>query len=359
MHIVSLDMFGRLIPHLFLIIIYSFSSAVLAQAPQQPPSTSDPTMKAKEQVEPVQEMRNLVRDISRYARRFNRNFGIITQGGLAVLEKEDPIDTTQKSPATTYMKSIDGVNILGLNFHPPLKGKNKIIRDKKTKKNLLRLANLGKKRGLKIFVTDFAKNLKTTQESYNLNLAKGFIPFTALNVGTSYNFNRVSDSLSRPINENPRNITGLKTVQNFLYLTDSSKFDRQQDFVIAVSNTNYDVIVVDVFHKGRTPYNKAAVQGLKFKKLGARRLVFAYMNIGEAENHRYYWRDNWKEGEPSFISESVPEHPDKYYVEYWQAGWRKIITGNTNSYIYGIVKQGFDGVVLDGLNSFKFFESGS
>ena len=95
-------------------------------------------------------MRNLVRDISRYARRINRNFGIITQGGLAVLEKEDPVDTTQKSPATTYIKSIDGINILGLNFHPPLKGKNKIITDKKEKKNLLRLADIGKKRGLKI-----------------------------------------------------------------------------------------------------------------------------------------------------------------------------------------------------------------
>ena len=97
---------------------------------------------------------------------------------------------------------------------------------------------------------------------------------------------------------------------------------------------------------------------MKFKKLGARRLVFAYMNIGAAENYRYYWRDNWREGEPSFISESIPSNPDKHYVKYWQAGWRRIITGNTNSYIYGIIKQGFDGVILGGLNSFKFFESG-
>lgn len=223
---------------------------------------------------------------------------------------------------------------------------------------MLRLANQGKQHGLKIFVTDFAANIKTAQESYNLNVAKGYIPFTARSVGTEYNFNNISDILSRPINENPKNIRGLKNVQNYLYLTDSSNFDRQQDFVIAVSNTNYDLIIVDVFHKGRTPYTKAAVQGMKFKKLGARRLVFAYMNIGAAENFRYYWRDSWAEGDPPFISETMPANPDKYYVEYWKAGWRRIITGNTNSYIYGIIKQGFDGVILGGLDNYKFFDSG-
>ena len=348
----------RIALNLTLLISCLTSGVVVGQAPQQPPTASDPIIKAKEQDEPAQGMRNLVKDISKYARRFNSNFGIITEGGLDILEKENPVDTTQSSPAKTYMKSIDGISVLGLNFHPPLKGKDKIITDKKTKKTMLRLANQGKQHGLKIFVTDFAANIKTAQESYNLNVAKGYIPFTARSVGTEYNFNNISDILSRPINENPKNIRGLKNVQNYLYLTDSSNFDRQQDFVIAVSNTNYDLIIVDVFHKGRTPYTKAAVQGMKFKKLGARRLVFAYMNIGIAENYRYYWRDSWAEGDPSFISETMPANPDKYYVEYWQAGWRRIITGNTNSYIYGIIKQGFDGVVLGGLDNYKFFDSG-
>ncbi len=33
-------------------------------------------------------------------------------------------------------------------------------------------------------------------------------------------------------------------------------------------------------------------------------------------------------------------------------------TGNTNSYLYGIVAQGFDGVILDGLDTVKFLEAG-
>ena len=356
----ELNMTKCIILKLTLLIAIELQGTAFAQAPQQPPTASDPAIKKlASQIEPAQEMRNLVRDISKYARGLNRNFGIIAQGGLDILEKEDPIDITQKSPAVTYIKSIDGISILGLNYHPPQKIKGKINTDKKTKQNLLRLANIGKQRGLKIFVTDFSENIKIAEKSYNLNLTNGFIPFTAKSVGTDYSFSNLTNILSRPINENPKNITGLKTVQNFLYLTDTSNFDRQQDFVIALSNTNYDIIIVDVFHKGRTHFNKAAVQGMKFKKLGARRVVYAYMNLGEAENHRYYWQENWGEGNPAFIAENVPANPDKHYVEYWQAGWRRIITGNTNSYIYGIIKQGFDGVVLGGLDTFKFFESGS
>lgn len=182
---------------------------------------------------------------------------------------------------------------------------------------MVRIADLGKKRGLKIFVTDFATNAKVASEALKLNQAKGFISFTAQNAGASFLFDSIPKFPARPINENPKNITGLKKVRNYLYLTDSSGYDRQQDFVIALSNTNFDTLVVDVFHRGHTPFSKAAVQGMKFKKLGARRLVFAYMNIGAVESYRYYWKDGWREGSPSFVSGPTPGNPDKNFVEYW------------------------------------------
>jgi cysteinyl-tRNA synthetase len=313
---------------------------------------------AQETVAPAQAMRDLVRDISKYTRRLNQNFLIITQGGIEVLEKIDPIDSSRRPAATTYMQSIDGINIQGLNFHPPLEGKKEFNTKKKITAQMVRLANLGKRHGLKVFVTDFASNVKTIQKSYKLNLANEFIPFTTGNLGNHYLFDQIPKFPIRPKNENPKNIIGLKNVQNYLYLTNSSRFDRQQDFVIALSNTNYDAIIVDVFHKGRRPFSKAAIQGMKFKKLGARRLVLAYMNIGTADNSRYYWKNNWREGNPNFISDPNKGNPNKYYVEYWQPGWRNIITGNTSSYVYGIVAQGFDGVVLDGLDSYKFFDTG-
>ncbi len=324
--------------------------------PQQTRPTT--TLQTREAVEPIQAMRDLVRDISKYARRFNQNFVVMTQGGLDLLEKADAVDGTIRSPATTYMRSLDGVIVPGLNFHPPLEGKDETTTDKKIRAEMLRLAELGKQRGLKILVTDFAANAKTVEESIKLNQAKKFVPFLAHNAGANFIFDRIPTFPRRPLNENPRNIVGLKGIQNFLYLTDSSRYDRQQDFVIALSNTNFDAVVVDVFHRGRTPFVKAAVQGMKFKKLGARRLVLAYMNIGAVENYRYYWKDGWGEGNPNFISGPVPGNPDKFFVEFWRPGWRQMITGNTKSYLYGIVAQGFDGVILDGLDTVKFFEAG-
>lgn len=330
-----------------------------AQAPQQPPITALPeTPEGQEQAEPSEAMRSLIRDISRYARRYNRYFTIVTQGGLEILEKTDQVDATRSSPANTYIRSIDGINIRGLNYHPPFDGKKEIETERKSKENMLRLANIAQKRGLKIFVTDYYANLKIAQKAYRFNLSKGFIPFTAESLGSDYTFDKIPTFPSRPINENPKNMIGLKSVKNFVQLTDSANYDRQQDFVIALSNTNFDVVIVDVFHKGRQPFKKAAIQGMKFKKLGARRLVFAYMNIGAAESYRYYWKDRWKEGQPTFISSATPGNPDKYYVEFWRPSWRKIITGNTSSYIYGIIKQGFDGVLLGGVDNYKFFDSG-
>jgi hypothetical protein len=97
-----------------------------AQAPQQPPITASPeTPEGQEQAEPSEAMRSLIRDISRYARRYNRYFTIVTQGGLEILEKTDQVDATRSSPANTYIRSIDGINIRGLNYHPPFDGKKR------------------------------------------------------------------------------------------------------------------------------------------------------------------------------------------------------------------------------------------
>ena len=331
----------------------------LAQTPPPTPAPAIPGQpQAQEPVDPAQAMRNMVRDISKYARRFNRNFAVVTQGGLELIEKVDPIDSTKRAPASTYMRSLDGVSIQGLNFRPPIEGKEEIKTDPKVQEQLIRLADLAKRRGLKVFVTDYGANAKTTEESIKMNTAKGFVPFAADRSGFNYIFDKIPSFPRRPINENPKNIVGLSGVQNILFLTDSSQFDRQQDFVIALSNTNFDAVVVDVFHKGRRAFTKNAIQGMKFKKLGARRMVFAYMNIGTAESYRYYWKDNWQEGEPEFITAPTVGNPDKFYIQYWHPGWRQIITGNTKSYLYGIVSQGYDGVLLDGLDSFKFYEGG-
>jgi len=301
-----------------------------------------------------QEMRKFVRNISAFGRRLDPNFIIMTQDGLELLEKTSAGDDEGNSPSRTYIQSIDGILIKGLNFRPPAPGKDDIKTDTKTRKELLRLAKLGKKRGLKIWVSDYAPNKQIAKDIIILNKANNFIPFPT---NSSNNiFNAIPPFPPQPIDVNPKNINGLKRANNFLYLTDTSNYDTQEDFVAALSNTNYDAIITDVFHRGRRAFTKNNIRGFKFKKVGARRLVFARMDIGHAESSRYYWKPGWKEGSPAYIGPPTPTDPDKYYVQYWYKAWQDAITSTPKSYVYGIFKQGFDGIIIDGIDVYRYFE---
>lgn len=299
-------------------------------------------------------MRNFIRSISAYVRRGDQNFIIITQGGLNLLEKVDAIDTTRRATAGTYIRSIDGIIINGLNFRPPATSSKDFKTDAKEKTELIRLADLGKKRGLRIWVSDFAENAEMVKEAFQLNKAKGYVPFAVADI--EFNYNSIPKFPRRPFAENPHNITGLKLVKNFLYLTDSSAYDSQAKFVHAMSGTNFDALIVDVFHRGRRPFKKHSVGGMKYKKLGAKRLVLAYMNIGEAESFRYYFKSGWREGNPPFLGEPIAGNPDKHHIKFWHREWQKMISGNTKSYAYGIVAQGYDGIVIDGVDAYQAFK---
>ncbi|MAF49740.1 MAG: hypothetical protein QGH73_08855 [Rhodospirillales bacterium] len=305
-------------------------------------------------VDARQEMRKLIRNISSVSRRANKNFVVVTLGGLELIEKTDAVDATRKSPATTYMRTIDGIIVRGLNMHPPEGGKRETRTDKKVRAELIRMADLAKRRGLRIWVADFAATPNMISESINLNRAKGYVPFTVAN--SEYRFDTIPKFPKRPYRENAKNVTGLKLAQNYLFLTDSSGYDSREEFVLALNGTNFDAVVVDVFHRGRTPFQRRHVQGMKFKKLGARRLVLAYMNVGQADSSRYYWKPGWREGSPGFIGSPVLGEPDNHYVQYWNPAWKKIIAGDTKSYTYGIIAQKYDGVVIDGVDSYLFFE---
>jgi len=302
-------------------------------------------------IDPRQHMRNLIGGISAYARSANSNFVVVTFDGLDLLERVDPVDPKKRAPAATYLHNIDGVIAPELSFHPP-NDRGDIKTEDKVRDEMLRLIGMGQKRGLRVWTLDYAKDRAMASEAIRFSLSKSFVPFISMDA--DYRFNRIP--AGRPINENPNAITGINHVKNILFLTDTTAWDTQEEFSLASSNTNYDAIVVDVFHRGRTPLTAHTVDELKYKKLGARRLVLAYVDIGHADSSRYYWKQGWREGSPPFIAAPTNANPDKYTVQYWDPAWRGIIYGNPNSYIYGIIQQGFDGVVLDGVEAFRVFE---
>jgi cysteinyl-tRNA synthetase len=77
------------------------------------------------------------------------------------------------------------------------------------------------------------------------------------------------------------------------------------------------------------------------------------MSIGEAEDYRYYWNPEWKTNQPSWLAEENPDWPGSYKVRYWDKYWQKIIYG----YLDKILTAGFDGVYLDIIDAFQYFEN--
>jgi cysteinyl-tRNA synthetase len=85
-------------------------------------------------------------------------------------------------------------------------------------------------------------------------------------------------------------------------------------------------------------------------------MVISYMSIGEAESYRYYWDDDWRLGNPEWLVRENPNWKGNFKVQYWNPEWKAVILGNDNSYLQLILDAEFDGVYLDIIDGFEFFE---
>lgn len=111
----------------------------------------------------------------------------------------------------------------------------------------------------------------------------------------------------------------------------------------------FDVIVVDYAKDGsdESALKPAEVEQLKSKPDGTRRVVLAYVSIGEAESYRSYWQKGWKRDKPAWLLGENPEWEENYAVCFWEPEWQQLFCGTSSAYIDRIIAQGFDGIYLD------------
>ena len=97
-----------------------------------------------------------------------------------------------------------------------------------------------------------------------------------------------------------------------------------------------------------------------------RRLVLAYLSIGEAEDYRYYFDASWVDesgaataAAPGFLGPTNPAWAGNYKVRYWRRDWQRILfgvrEGAGKSYLDRILDAGFDGVYLDIVDAYEFW----
>jgi uncharacterized protein (TIGR01370 family) len=123
----------------------------------------------------------------------------------------------------------------------------------------------------------------------------------------------------------------------------------------------YDVFVIDYSQDGtdEKALTPADVAALKRKPDGSRRIVLAYLSIGEAEKYRYYWQADWETPglAPTWLAGPNKRWRTNFPVRYWHPDWQAIVFGGETSYLARIVAAGFDGVYLDRVDAFQEFES--
>jgi len=324
-----------------------------ALAPIQAPAQTAIAPKPAIAIDYRETMRQLVQNISRYGRSLKPNFIVIAENGLGLVSKPDPQDDTQLFPAQTYIRSIDGV--LQPHLLKMLSGGDpKEDPDITTARNQLTTnTDMAKSLGINIFNLEFATKAAEIDKIYQKSAAKGFKPFVA----NTPMLTRIPGYPKYAYHANPKSLSDTRQATNYLYIENSQGFGTANDYVQALSGTNYDIIITSVFH-GRVPLTKFDVERLKYKKLGSRRLVLAEIDLSSAATYHYYWQAGWAKGSPAFISDPIRTDPDRHRTLYWEPAWQSILAGGPSSYLYGIADLGFDGVVLKGVEAWHHFETG-
>ncbi len=206
--------------------------------------------------------------------------------------------------------------------------------------------------GIIALVTDYCSTYSYMDDSYSKNAAKGYLSFAAPERG----LNVIPNYPSFPYNVNSEDVSDLSRAKNFLYLINGENFSTKQAFINTVKATSYDTVIMDAFFNGK-PFSYSDIAQLKTKQNGGTRLVLAYLSIGEAEDYRYYWKTAWKKNPPGWLEKENPEWKGNYKVRYWEQEWQEIIVSGKNSYMQKIMNAGFDGVYLDLIDAFEYFEN--
>ncbi len=293
-----------------------------------------------------QEMRDFVIGISEYAKSIDSEFIIIPQNGVELVSNTGDEDGSA-DPA--YNSAINGNGQEDLFYGYDRDDK---ATPSSERSYLMSFLNMSKSAGNTILVTDYCSTHSNMDDSYRQNSTVGYISFAA----DQRELNNIPAYPDQIHGENDDIITALSDIKNFLYLINPENYSSKSDFINAVTSTNYDLLIMDLFFGEGTEFTLAEVNQLKNKVNGGKRLVVSYMSIGEAEDYRYYWQSGWEPGDPAWLDNENPKWEGNYKVRYWEKEWKDVIFGNDDSYLKKILDAGFDGVYLDIIEAFEHFE---
>jgi cysteinyl-tRNA synthetase len=134
-------------------------------------------------------------------------------------------------------------------------------------------------------------------------------------------------------------------VDDFLYQLQHADPDR-------IGDTAFDLAVVTLAAAGNSP---DVIPALKDSP-GGPKLVLCYMSIGQSETYRWYWNPDWETDPPAWLDIPDGVWAGDHWVHYWDPDWQRIIYGTPDSYLDQILALGFDGVYLDRVDAYWYYQ---
>ncbi len=162
-------------------------------------------------------------------------------------------------------------------------------------------------------------------------------------------------SFSDPINTTVDEITA--PVTPVLPVSQPSSVNQLQRsmptlFVYQLQNARYEKLFDIKANLLIVDPDDASFSRNKLEQLTEKKIVLAYLSVGEAEDYRDYWRSYWKRDDPEWLHAENPEWKGNYKVKYWFPEWQRII----EQYIAEIMIQGYSGLYLDVIEAYEYWE---
>lgn len=143
--------------------------------------------------------------------------------------------------------------------------------------------------------------------------------------------------------ERPKARPSLKEVNDF------AVWLRKADLK-ALGDSKFDLCVIDPAAEGKE-LSRNEIDHLKWSPGGAK-LVLASFPISDAETTRSYWQKEWASKAPGWLGPETPQRPGRYKARFWDEPWQKIVLDRLEK----IQAQGFDGVWIDGVDAWPFWQ---
>lgn len=315
-------------------------------------------------------MLDLLNEMREHLNYINRpNFQLINNGGIGIFEEDSEKGWTQELIHKLY-KTVDAVMVEDVFYG--IDADYNMADDRATPKSIsdefITRMNETKANGLTMLCLDYCSSPANVTESLRRCDELGYVDYCS----SSRELKVIE---TRPVpHENADNHYHVSDIKNYMVLLNSEKFTEIDSLTKSLAKTNYDCIIMDISDSNGV-LSPEQLNRIRYKANGGRRLLICYMSLGEAEVYRAYWNKEWSnyigdnKSAPDYvpwkkavskcdwIAQLNPEWEGNFKVKYWTDEWKTVLFGHKNSYLDLICERGFDGVFLDVIDAYEYFES--